>query len=59
MIESKIGSWEGQDQLKRYAEHLDRLTESRKSLVYITRAYDPKNKESILARAKGVDFRQL
>jgi hypothetical protein len=42
MVESKFSSWEGQDQLKRYAEHLDKMTGMRKTLVYITRAYDPK-----------------
>ncbi len=29
MVESKIGSWEGQEQLRRYAEHLDKMTGTR------------------------------
>lgn len=61
MIESKIGSWEGPEQLRRYAEHLDRMTGKRKTLIYITRAYDPKKEEEILAgaQAQGVEFCQL
>jgi hypothetical protein len=59
MIESKIGSWEGQEQLRRYAEHLDRMTGTRKTLVYITRAYDPKSEEKILAGTRNANFRQL
>lgn len=59
MIESKIGSWEGQDQLKRYAEHLNKITGTRKTLVYITRAYDPKSEEQIRAKTQNVKFRQL
>lgn len=58
MLESKIGSFEGQDQLKRYAEHLDRMTGMRKILVYITRAYDPKEKGKILAGTQSVEFCQ-
>lgn len=42
MVESKIGSVEGEDQLKRYAEHLNGMSGARKTLVYITRNYDPK-----------------
>lgn len=59
MIESKLGSWEGQEQLKRYAEHLGRMTGMKKHLIYITHAYDPKEEEDILANAQGVGFRQL
>ena len=42
ILESKIGSGEADGQLRRYAEHLDRMTDLRKTLVYMTRAYDPK-----------------
>ncbi len=59
MIESKISSWEGQDQLKRYAEHLDKMTGMKRTLVYMTRAYDPKNREEILAETRSVEFCQL
>jgi hypothetical protein len=48
-IESKIGSVEGEDQLKRYAEILDSLpTIKERSLIYITREYEPKNPSKIL-----------
>ena len=61
MIESKIGSGEGQEQLRRYAEHLDKLTGvDGKALLYITRDYDPKDLGEILT---GLDdntrFKQL
>ncbi|MGI8909223.1 MAG: hypothetical protein ACR2JR_01525, partial [Rubrobacteraceae bacterium] len=59
MVESKIGSWEGQEQLRRYAEHLDKMTGTRKTLAYITRAYDPKEKEEILAGTQSTEFCQL
>ena len=61
MIESKIGSGEGQEQLRRYAEHLDKLTGvDGKASLYITRDYDPKDLGEILT---GLDdntrFKQL
>jgi hypothetical protein len=59
MIESKIGSVEGEDQLKRYAGHLNDMSGARKTLVYITRAYDPKDKEEILSDVDGICFEQL
>jgi hypothetical protein len=59
MIESKIGSWEGHDQLKRYAGHLSKMSGMRKSLVYITRAYDPKDEEEVLLGTNDVRFKQL
>lgn len=59
LIESKIRSWEGKDQLKRYAAHLSTLPGVRKTLVYITRAYDPKVEEEILIGTQGIRFRQL
>lgn len=61
MIESKIGSKEGQEQLRRYAEHLDRLTGfGNKTLVYITWGHDPKDSGEILFDIEGgVSFEQL
>ncbi len=59
MIESKIGSVEGEDQLERYAEHLSDMSGTRKTLVYITRAYDPKDAEEMRTRTQNVEFRQL
>lgn len=61
MIESKIGSKERPEQLKRYAEHLDGMAGfSSKALVYITRGYDPKEPNDILSGLGGnVRFEQL
>jgi hypothetical protein len=59
MIESKIGFAEGESQLRRYAGHLSEMTGTSKTLVYITRAYDPKNNEEILSEIDGVCFRPL
>lgn len=61
MIESEIGSKEGPEQLRRYAEHLDRITEfGSKTLVYITRGYDPKEASEILSYLDGnVRFKWL
>lgn len=53
-IESKVGSREGQDQLKRYAEHLSAIPDIRhRKLVYITRDYDPK--DEIAGGLRGSD----
>lgn len=41
-IESKVGSHEGHQQLSRYLDHLQTRPERRKSLVFITRSYEPK-----------------
>ncbi len=61
MVESKIGSREGQDQLRRYAEHLDAMVGyGGKTLLYITRAYDPKDpKEISVGLEDNVRFEQL
>ena len=61
-IESKIGSQEGIDQLKNYAEILHELPNFRnKLLVYITRDFEPKNKATIFQKIPGsnVQFKQL
>lgn len=61
MVESKIGAKEGPGQLGRYAEHLARMPSAgNKKLVYITRGYDPKNRDEILYDLSGsVGFHQL
>ncbi len=61
MIESKIGSWEGRNQLSRYAEHLGAMTGfGGKTLAYVTRAHDPKGRDEILVGPDGtVRFEQL
>lgn len=61
MIESKIGSREGLEQLRRYAEHLEGMTDfSSKVLVYITRGHDPKDSGEILSDLSGdISFKQL
>ena len=43
LVESKIGSREGERQLRRLAEHLEQMEGyAKKTLLYITRGYDPK-----------------
>ncbi len=61
MIESKIGSTEGRDQLRRYAEHLGAMGSfGGKTLAYVTRAYDPKDADEILEGVdRSVRFAQL
>lgn len=59
MIESKIGSVEGEDQLKRYAGHLNGMSGIKKTLVYITRAYEPKDADTVHSGLDGVCFKQL
>lgn len=61
MVESKIASGEGQDQLRRYAVHLDGMAGyDGKTLLYVTRAYDPKDRHTILAGLDdNVRFTQL
>ena len=60
MVESKIGSVEGEGQLIRYAGHLSEMSGTKRSLVYITRAYDPKGKKGILSSIdENICFEQL
>ncbi len=63
-IESKIGSREGEDQLKRYAEHLSSIPDiRRRRLMYITRDYDPKDVNEIVSGLQGsvvsIEFLQV
>jgi hypothetical protein len=54
-LESKIGASEGNEQLRRYAEQLQRRTDvQNKTLVYITRDYEPKEDPKV----HGVIFKQ-
>lgn len=47
-IESKVGSSEGREQLRRYAEHLQQQAGfQKKTLIYITRDYEPKEAPKI------------
>ncbi|MEO2082278.1 MAG: PD-(D/E)XK nuclease family protein [Leeuwenhoekiella sp.] len=56
-FEHKINASEGLDQLKRYAEHLDQLSDGRKTLVYLTKHYDFKETNKIFSDCKNViDF---
>lgn len=60
LVESKIDAVEGERQLKRYAEHLDRMTDHHgKTLIYITRAYDPKDEGEVRSSVSGICFEQL
>jgi hypothetical protein len=59
LVESKIGSREGKEQLRRYAKHLHHMRTYRsKTLLYITRGYDPKGRSAVLSGADDVRFEQ-
>ena len=61
-IESKIGSKEGYGQLSKYAEVLDAHPDfQNKLLIYITRDFDPKDRECIFEAIpnSSVRFRQV
>lgn len=53
LIESKLGSSEGNRQLSRYAEHLAETfgAARNKYLLYITRSHDPKSAQQILEKS--------
>lgn len=56
-FENKVNSKEGYKQLKRYAQHLDNITDANKTLVYITKHYDIKNPENIFKDCNNkIDF---
>lgn len=61
IVESKIGSKEGSEQLRRYTEHLARMPSAGgKTLLYVTRGYDPKDPMEILLNVSDdVRFQQL
>jgi hypothetical protein len=55
-FENKLGSGEGDEQLPRYAEHLDQFV-GKKVLVYLTRDFDPKDEAEIKKNCQGqLDF---
>ncbi|AUS99748.1 hypothetical protein CLI64_04715 [Nostoc sp. CENA543] len=62
-IESKIGSTEGCEQLKRYAEILSNLSyPKQRTLIYITRDYDPKQEikdcvEKLIPKVNFIELR--
>ncbi len=61
MVESKIGSDEGDRQLWRYARHLaKRDGPGKRALLYVTRSHDPKKRDEVLrgTEGSGVEFRQ-
>ena len=61
-IESKLGSEEVPGQLQRYAEHLAKQPGlQERTLVFITRDYEPKAADAILANVadSGIEFLQL
>lgn len=59
MVESKVGSKESPQQLKRYARHLEAMESYRnKALLYITRSYDPKDPYEVLSDIDDVRFKQ-
>lgn len=62
MIESKLGAMEGPEQLPRYAEHLshDFPDARNRYLVFITRAYDPKETSYVYRYIKdlNIEFKQ-
>lgn len=61
IVESKIGSREGPEQLRRYAEHLEGMADvDGKVLLYVTRDYDPKDPGEILSGlVDNVRFEQV
>lgn len=59
-FENKINSKEGFKQLKRYAEHLDKITDEKKTLVYLTKHFDLKNPKNIFLDCNDhIDFIQI
>lgn len=54
MIESKVGSKEGTEQLRRYVEHLAEMRGfGTRTLLYVTRGHDPKDPEEVLSGLGG------
>ncbi len=62
LIESKLGSSEGDRQLSRYADHLAETFSGAREryLLYITRSYDPKDAEQVIGKPNDhVHFKQI
>jgi hypothetical protein len=61
LVESKISAQEGRDQLQNCAAYLEEMKGfGRKTLLYITRAYDPKEADEILStHGETIRFEQL
>ncbi|MGJ9386202.1 PD-(D/E)XK nuclease family protein [Salipaludibacillus sp. CF4.18] len=60
-IENKLGSGEGNRQLRRYADHLKEQAKSgyHVHLIYMTKYYDPKQIEGLLVNESGSGTHQL
>ena len=61
-IENKVGSSEGENQLRNYAEILAKMSNYRhKVLIYITRDFEPKDESDILKNVtqQTIKFKQL
>lgn len=57
--ESKLGAAEGEDQLWRYADHLWSMGDAEfRTLIYVTRDYDPKEEGKVLRGIENVRFVQ-
>ncbi|RAV02715.1 hypothetical protein DQG13_09440 [Paenibacillus sp. YN15] len=60
-IENKLGTGEGNIQLKRYADHLRsyELDGCQTHLIYITKLHDPKQKKDIISSGANTSFHQI
>ncbi|MCG7501143.1 PD-(D/E)XK nuclease family protein [Tenacibaculum sp. Mcav3-52] len=59
-FENKINATEGYNQLRRYADHLEKKPFKNKTLVYLTRDYDKKHTSTILKNCNSqINFVQL
>ncbi|WP_053375538.1 PD-(D/E)XK nuclease family protein [Paenibacillus sp. FJAT-27812] len=60
-IENKLGTGEGDQQLKRYADHLRSYETDgcQTHLVYITKLHDPKQKKDIISSGAATSFHQV
>ncbi|WCN36236.1 PD-(D/E)XK nuclease family protein [Aneurinibacillus uraniidurans] len=60
-IENKLGSGEGNQQLTRYADHLNEYRKRgyRVHLLYITQYYDPKDGSSLFSKLNRSEFKQI
>lgn len=60
-IENKLGTGEGQVQLKRYADHLRSYEADgcHTHLIYLTKLHDPKKKKDIVGSGANTSFHQI